>query len=689
YWSGNAEKNEKDENAEIAKTSRKEQKAKGYAEWLFEMRKNPVTGKLTMEDIIEGRKQVEAYHAKNATRGGSLLNLAWENIGPNNVGGRTRAIVIDPANPNRMYAGGISGGVFISDNGGLLWYPSPGNESLGSLLVGAMTLADNGDLYIGTGEDNTGFYDGNASFTHGFTGNGIYKSTDGGQSFTLLSSTEPTPGTIGSTGSANWAYVYRLAAQPNNPNTIVAAQNKGLYYTTDGGSTWTPCFSVVTGDDMDASKASEAMFDSDGYLHAVYSNRYYRSVTASDPFTLDLYGEGLPASGISRTTIAVAPSDPNYVYAYIANTSEALLGIYRSTNRGLNFDAISPSASFLFNPPGSQGSWNLCIAVNPADRDRVYIGGQVESYTWKASTGTWTAMTSSGYPTYFSKYIHADHHTIVFHPTDPNIMYFGSDGGISRTTNALSDFPNFATMNKGYNVTQFHGVASGFYGEAMGGAQDNGTQYVNFLGNSTLEAREVIGGDGGKAEISKIRPEYLFGAYVSFPASGANGGNLRRSVNGGQSVSSIFDCKIDFTGGGGTGCSQDGAPDGGGEFVAEFKMWENWKLFNTFKGILEEGGSVEYPAGSGNFYQLGDVVNYEGRDIELTKSNISESRLYIASGPNVWVTTGALFNSTEAPVWFKIQTGTTLGVPSAFEYDNTGDILFVGTSSGRLYRFEG
>lgn len=663
---------------------------KGYYEWLFELRKNPATGTLTMDDILEGRRQVEAYHANHSTRGGSLLSLEWDFMGPNNQGGRTRAIAIDPNNTNRMYAGGISGGLFISDNAGQDWYPALGNQDLASLLVGTIALADNGDLYLGTGESNTGYYDGSSSpFTHAFVGNGIYKSTDGGNSFTLLSATEPTPGVMGSTSSANWAYVYRVNVKPGDSNTLIAGQNKGLYYSTDAGATWTACTSLVTGGLMSSSEAQEAMFDSEGYIHAIYSNRYYRSVSNTDPFTLDLYGEGLPISGLSRVTIAVAPSDPNYVYAYAAKSDQKLKGIYRSKDKGMNFSAISPEASTLFNPPGDQGGYNLAIAVNPSDKDRIYIAGQLEAYTWKDG-GAWTSMTSSGYPTYFSKYMHADQHVIVFNPSDANIMYYGNDGGISRTTNALAAYPDFATMNKGYGTYQANGVAIGYYGEAIGGAQDNGTFFVNFLGNSTLEGLAVVGGDGGRAHVSKIRPEYLFGCFASFPPSGGvNGGNLRRSVNGGVSNSNIFDCHIDYTGGGGTGCSQDGAPDGGGEFVAEWKMWENWDLYHTFEGVLSEGGSVEYPVGSGNFYSLGDVVTYEGRDIELTQTNLAESRLYFASGTNVWVTPDALLNSTEPSVWYKIQTGTTLGTPSAFEYDNTGDILYVGTSSGRLYRFEG
>lgn len=662
---------------EMGEEERKETLAKHYQEWMFELKKNPVTNQLSFDDVYEGRSQVKALLANASSRGGGL-GLEWETMGPNNVGGRTRAIVIDPNNPNTMWAAGISGGVFISTDGSSSWTPSPGNETLGSLLVGAMDIASNGDLYIGTGEDNTGFFDGTSSFTHAFTGDGMFKSTDGGQSWTALAATTPTPGTIGTTSGIDWAYVYRVATHPSNADEVVAGHNGGLEYSTDGGATWNFCNTVAIGA-MDDNRAEDVIWDDEGYLHVIYGNRYYRSVDASDPYTLDLYGEGLPTAAISRVVIAVAPSDNNYVYAYVANSSEELEGVYRSTDKGINFSVISPEASSVFNPPGSQGDWNLCIAVNPSDADRIYIGGQLDSWTWRASTGAWTSMTFSGYGESSPKYIHADHHTIVFHPTDPNIMFVGSDGGVSRTTNALDIYPDFATRNKGFDITQFNGVSVGFYGEALAGSQDNGSQYVNFLGNSALEATEIVGGDGGKGEISKIRPEYLFAAFADF-SSGTNGAALRRSVNGGSTSGTMFDPNIDNDG--------NGTADTGGEFIAEFRLWENWELYETFKEVLESG-TVEYPAGSGTFYEVGDIVNYEGRDIELTRSGISESRFALASGSNVWVTNGALFNSTTNPTWFKIQTGATFGIPSAFTFSADGDELFVGTSSGRLYRFSG
>lgn len=669
----------------------KQARVDGYGEWLNSMRANPLTGKVEEADIFAARLQMKEYYQKmNAgERGGSLLNLAWEGFGPNNVGGRTRVILIDNTNSDRMYVGGASGGIYYSNNGGLDWQPHPQNAEFSSLLVCAMAQATNGDIYFGTGEYWADYFDGSfGSYTHGFVGDGMYKATGvtgtDVPTFTQLTATIPTPGEIGSSSGATWAYVNRVVCSPLDPNIVVAATNTGLKISTDGGLVWENC--EADGSALSAI-SDDAAFDNEGYLHAISGSlrKYYRSISPGDPATMQELGAGIPTGSIRRV-LAVAPSDKNYVYVYSAKSGTfGCQGIYQSTDHGTNFTQITEEASDFFNPngTGANARWNLCIAVNPVDPQRIYVGGQIQSWTWLGASSSWTPMTSSGYPTWYSKYIHADHHFILFHPENPEIMYFGSDGGVSRTTNASSQYPDYGTLNKGLNLYQSHGIAIGIEGEAMGGSQDNGTQYVNFDLNSALQSVEVLGGDGGKTAISRIRPEYLFASFFSVTANG-QGAVLRRSVNEGSSMTSIYDCNID---GGVATCTQDGLADGGTDFVTQFVLWENYDLYKTFEAVFL-GESVEYPAGSGNFYSEGDEVNYEGRDIILNKSGLSESRLYHAVKNNLWVTNGALFNSTEAPSWFKVLPGTS-GTVSAIEYDNSGDIAYVGTENGRLYRVSG
>lgn len=673
------------------RTERKETTAEGYRNWVNSMKANPKTGKVEMADVLAAREQMREYHQKVAAgeRGGSLLNLQWENLGPTNVGGRSRVLLIDKNNPNRMYAGGATGGLYYTNNGGLEWFPHPQNSSFTSLLICAMDQAANGDIYFGTGEYWADYYDGSGgSYTHGFVGDGMYKApavtgTDL-PVFAQLTATIPTPGVIGSTSGVTWCYVNRVTCNPLDANTVVAATSTGLKISTDGGISWDNCDGAGI---ALSGIADDAKFDNQGYLHAIATSqrKYYRSASPADPSVLDELGEGLPV-GATRRVLGVAPSDNNYVYVYSTKSGTyGLQGVFQSTDMGVNFTQITEAASDFFNPPGTSANitWNVCLAVKPDDPQRIYIGGQLQTWTWNGASGSWTSMTSAGFPTWYPKYIHADNHFIVFHPTNFNIMYVTGDGGVSRTLNASNQYPDFATLNKGLNFLQSHSIAIGMLGEAMGGAQDNGTQYVNFDENSELQSIEVLGGDGGKTEISRIRPEYLFGSFFSVTVNGS-GAVLRRSVNNGASMASIYDCNID---GGTATCAQDGLADGGTAFVVPFVLWENYPLYETFKDVLIDV-PVEYPAGSGNFYSEGDVVNYEGRDITLNKSGLSESRLYHAVKNNLWVTDGALFNSTEAPSWFKVLPSTS-GTVSSIEFDATGDIVYVGTESGRLYRLSG
>jgi hypothetical protein len=656
---------------------REESGAKAYKEWLFTQRANPETGELTLEDIRAGMAQVRAARESVGATSRSL-GLEWDFLGPSNVGGRTRAIAIDPANPSRIYAGSVSGGIFVTDNGGSSWYPHPQNPEFESLLISSIAIANNGDIYFGTGEQYIGYYDGNGSFTHGFTGNGIYKSTDGGATFSLLPSTDPNPSGLGSVSSAEWGYVNRIACSPTDANYLLAATNRGLKYSTDGGSTWTNA--NEDGTEL-ISQADDVLFDANGIAHAVYLDRYIQSASAASPENFTNISAGLPpTSQVQRAVIAVAPSDPSRVYYYASQAgTEALLGVYRSTDGGQTFTAITSGASDLFNPPGGQGNYNLCITVNPANPDLVYIGGQLDAWAWRANTGSWDQIAAGFGGLLFPRYVHADHHFFAFHPTNPDILYFGTDGGVSRTLNARAQFPEWKTINKGYGTFQSHGIAGGLFGESMSGSQDNGTAYMDFSGNTLTEARDILGGDGGETEISKIRPQFLFASFFDFTGGG---GSLQRSVNGGNSFATMFDFFID--------ANQNGVADNGAEFVEADYLWEDYDRWFTFKDALEPDGMVEYPAGSGTMVGEGDVVTFGGETFEINDDNVARGRFFYGTNNGIWMTPEVLKNSTEGPpTWFKISGSVAIGNVTAVDVTADGDVAYVGASNGNIWRISG
>lgn len=183
--------------------------ALGAAEYNKMLRANPLTGEIDINEVLRVREQVEAASTSSRSAG---LDLVWQSLGPDNVGGRTRAFFINPNNPSIMFAAGVSGGLFKSTNGGAIWYPV--DDQMANLAVSWMAFASDGTIYLATGEGLA--QPGGSNSNSGTIGGGIFKSTDGGNTFTLLPSTKPTPNSSG----ANFAIINSIAVDPNNPNRV-------------------------------------------------------------------------------------------------------------------------------------------------------------------------------------------------------------------------------------------------------------------------------------------------------------------------------------------------------------------------------------------------------------------------------------------------------------------------------------
>ncbi|MGB0839668.1 MAG: two-component regulator propeller domain-containing protein, partial [Chitinophagales bacterium] len=329
----------------------------GAMQYLYAKKANQITGEIDVNDVLKAQAMLgepKDYKDPNT--------VEWEKMGPINVGGRTRALVIDKDNPNRLYTGGVSGGIYISDNGGLDWYEYAGNATLPNMSITSMVQAANGDLYVGTGEGFAITFsgtDGNGS--SGAIGTGIYKSTDDGATFELLSETVPNPNTTGD----DWAWVNDMTAHPTNANVIYAANKGGLYVTENGGDTWDL---TTYGDNFDLLGVGyDITIAGNGTVHANVGSHYYRSTSTTTFDRLSGNALGQFPIGGGRKRIAVAPSDDNYVYAIVLQNNNCLDKVLQSTDGGDSWIEIAEGGSDFFAPMfnGSycQGGYDLAFGV--------------------------------------------------------------------------------------------------------------------------------------------------------------------------------------------------------------------------------------------------------------------------------------------------------------------------------------
>ncbi|MEZ4929395.1 MAG: sialidase family protein [Chitinophagales bacterium] len=505
---------------EVTKKSNKQPKAKRIKEaleWRYEKLVNPEKGYFDPQDLYAAHRRAD--YLKNVHAKSGALNLQWNLIGPDNQGGRTRALMFDANVPNKLWAGSVGGGLFVSENGGNSWdrvVSYNGNFPIASIAQGS-----DGAIYVGTGEGlGNPLSGGNSSFNSQSPGNGIFKSSDGGATWQHLTATNDANDNQVISGGCTWCGVNAIAVSPINSQVVLAGSENGLHISSDGGATFTAASSPLSGGQIQAIQIT-----SDGQIaFAVRNGALYRSVSVVDNFQ----SGWTIASGVgtgSRADVAIAPSNENYVYAVISKlygNGHCMEGVYRSTDGGDNWTKIVQSGapsykSDPFNQPteaygtcSGQGWYDMTIAVNPADENKIYIGG-ITFYTWGEGIGFRRAdkIDTEGGTPFDSDYIHADKHKIIFNPQDPtgNTMLVGSDGGVTLCNNALAGFPenlNFIQKNKGYATLQVYGMGAGAYGEVLSGNQDNGSQYIDGLGSSVQAASEISGGDGVYAEISNL-----------------------------------------------------------------------------------------------------------------------------------------------------------------------------------------
>ena len=417
-------------------------------------------------------------------------NTPWRLEGPHNIGGRINSILIDPTNSNTIYVGTPASGIFKTTDGGQNWSQQFTQESTLSIGVLAMDPSNSNTIYAGTGDKAL------SSFT--YLGNGIYKSTDAGQTWTNI-------------GLTNVGVISKVIVDPSDSNTIyvgtmgnIYAQdnNRGLYKTTDGGLTWSQILFVAT----DGGIGDLAMHPTNhDTLFATGRNRIrtnavsittgpdakiFRSYNGGQ--TWDTLTAGLPSSLQCKVSIAIAPSNPNIIYAVYCDTSLNYGATYRSTNGGNSWSLRNSSSSDISF--GGFGWYFGEVRVAPNNANKLYIMG-VELSKSNNGGSTW----SLGAPPWYTYDVHADKHDLKFINNNDSEFLLATDGGIYKTTvgggQNASDWTNLTNMP----ITQFYEVGYNSFDTVQyyAGAQDNGTQFGS-ASNGLNNWVRYFGGDGFK-----------------------------------------------------------------------------------------------------------------------------------------------------------------------------------------------
>lgn len=448
--------------------------------------------------------------------------------GPFNIGGRSRGIAIDVTDTNKIFAGGVSGGLWLSEDGGDSWALVSSPELIHNVtaILQDTRPGKTDTWYYGTGEFSLGNSTKGISGTARIYGSGIYKSTDGGQTWDVLAPTEPTS----ITGGGTYSSVIKLALDTVH-GTLYAATFAGVYKSNDEGQSWTGIkTSYSSFCDVETTPFGITYISVDSRAGA--DKGVYKSTDGGSNWT-----DISPSNGdalvnyANRMVLAAAPSDSNTLYVYAntganatgSNCADTWYGLLRGTehkecNSFWKVTVTSTSASwenrsdslpvydtvYVFENLFSQGSYNMCMEVHPDSPDVVFLGATNIYRSDDAFLTLENVHQIGGYKkniTYFESWPnhHPDIHWLTFMPGNPDILFSAGDGGLHRTNDCWADSAIWVSLNNGFQTTQVYGMSIDEYGTSDGmlaGFQDNGVYWNKSSASTTVDWNMPLNGDG-------------------------------------------------------------------------------------------------------------------------------------------------------------------------------------------------
>lgn len=503
----------------------KNDKATHTAEYLKyrRMSREDANGNIPMDGLIKAKEHINKMASQSKDAG----LWEWEWLEPSNIGGRIRTLLPDPNNSNKIWIGSASGGIWKTVDGGANW--SAVNDFLPSLSISSLAFdpSSTNIMYAATGEGYTDYY-----LSDALPGSGIFKSTDGGNTWNQLASTN----------NANFLYVNRLAAHPNpdSAGVLFAATSMGIeggsnaiWKTEDGGNTWVVKLNTGT-------RAYDVRYDQNNHneLMAAGKGFFYLSNNYGDTWTEQTTGAAnkLPALN-ERCEGSFALSNTNRIYVSMdRNAGE----IWRSGDNGSTWQRMSTDSSYL----RTSGWYANCIWVCPTNSNQLVVGGMD---LWRSVDGGSTLTQISDWKYYHNENddslsAHADQHYILeavdWNSTTNPVVYFVNDGGIQKTNNIwnvskYSGWDNLANTSLG--ITQFYGGAAAPDGSIIiGGTQDNDKLRYKKSGawSGVNNWYQATTGDGGYAAVNYNNTDILYGEYIYL--------KIKKSTNGGDTYFSSY-----------------------------------------------------------------------------------------------------------------------------------------------------
>ncbi len=470
---------------------------KHYERWKFEQKFHLDEKGYRVSALVEQ----EAF--KKAAKITPLsVSAAWTELGPKsftytsgwNPGvGRVTSVAVNPTNTDIIYVSSPGGGIWKTTDGGASWTPLvDDNSAYMNVFNLAIAPSNTNTIYAAA------------------TGLGVIKSTDAGATWTTLA--------VSNTSTR------KILVHPTNSNKIYATSSSGIHESSNGGTSWTLRLSGVSVEDIEFKPDDPNIMYSSGNSTSS-TTTIHRSTDGG--ITWKPITSGITNTG--RTLLGVSPNDADVVYAVQANGSE-FGRLYKSTDAGLNFStmvvgSIGTSTNYFgytSTTAGGQAGYDMAIAVNPSDVNDLSIAGII---VWRSTNGgtSFTQQTIWSYPNAVG-YNHADVHALEYVGTT---LYSGSDGGIYRTSYAAQN--TWTNLSTGLGIRQLYRIASSITNANVmaGGAQDNGTVVRQSGGNFV----DWLGADGMDVIIDPTNHLRMIGT--------SQNGNIYRTTNGGNTYFSL------------------------------------------------------------------------------------------------------------------------------------------------------